>query len=211
VGAVLAAVALLWSRESHAQVHWDAAAQVGATKRFLSDRAAGSGDAGFGPVAQLSAHLALLPLVRVGAYVGHEISMGPDDAAARQITFGGLRAKGMAPWVHGRARAWVFAGFGYAGVYGPSYVTESNPPIRIQGASGGFFEVPLGIGASYKVFKPWELCAELGARVGFGHTGALYEAPGPTALVPGVGPQSTVPAGLDRIAIGLTIGVLVDL
>ncbi len=207
--------------EAEAQLHWDASAQLGVMKRFLANRPPSAEDVGLGPTGQLTAHVALLPLVDVGGYVGHDISPLPGDAAARNITFGGLRAKGMIPWVRGSMRAWLFAGFGYAGVYSQSYDktftvgdglgnTERRPG-HVQGAGGGFFEVPFGIGASYKLFKPWELCAELGGRFGFGHTGSVYELPGPEARVTGLPGQNVGPAGLDRFALGLTVGVMIDL
>ena len=83
--------------------------------------------------------------------------------------------------------------------------------MHVQGAGGGFFDVPFGIGASYKLYKPWELCAELGARVGFAHNGSVYELPGPQVRAPGLPGQNALPAGLDRFALGLTLGVLIDL
>lgn len=136
-------------------------------KRFTTD-------AGFGPTAQLMGHVALLPLARVGGYIGHDVSSLAKSA--RNITFGGLRVKGMLPF-RGDIRAWIFAGFGYAGVH--------------QG--GGFFDVPFGVGASYTFFKPWQVLVELGGRAGFGHSGY------PPA------------ADLDRFALGLTVGVGIDL
>jgi hypothetical protein len=81
----------------------------------------------------------------------------------------------------------------------------------VQGAGGSFFEVPFGIGASYKLRKPWELCAELGGRAGFGHRGSLYTEPGPQVSSPGRADSNALPAGEDRFAVGLTVGVLVDL
>jgi len=178
---------------AHAQVHWDTSAQAGIMKRVLVDRPSGGEDAGFGPVAQLTAHVALLPLLRVGAYFGHDISPIEGPASARDLTWGGIRAKIMSPWPRGAMRAWLFVGFGYEGVYARSTTVAGS---TVHGAGGGFFEVPFGIGASYKLRKPWELCAELGMRTGFAHTGSMYEQPG---------------SGTDRYAFGLTIGVLLDL
>ncbi len=222
---------LLVAKRAGAQIHWDASAQVGVMKRVLGNRPPGGDDAGFGPAGQLTGHIALLPLVRLGAYIGHDISpfhgdgsVSARDPSARDITWGGLRAKIMSPWPRGSARLWLFVGFGYAGVYqrstttveafpgpaatGPNAVATGN--VTVHGAGGGFFEVPFGIGASYKLRKPWELCAELGARAGFGFAGSVYKAPGPR--VTGVGPDGNVPpAGTDGFAVGLTVGVLVDL
>jgi hypothetical protein len=217
----LVALSLLLTKESRAQLHWDASAQLGVMKRFLADRPNGVDDAGFGPTGQLTGHLALLPLVHVGGYFGHDISPLSGDASARNITFGGLRVKGIVPGIRGPIRAWIFAGFGYAGVYSPSFettfvfqdelMTPERRSVRVEGSGGSFFDVPFGIGASYKLFKPWELCAELGARFGFGHTGSVYEANGRRVTVPNSPPQNAISAGLDRFALGLTLGVLVDL
>ncbi len=209
------------ARPSHAQLHWDASAQVGAMKRFLSSRPGGAGDAGFGPAAQLNGHLALLPLVHVGGYFAFDRSPVPGDAATRNVFAGGIRAKGMLPWVREAFRAWVFGGFGYAGVYAPSYASTfsftdyagvvTRRPVEVEGGGGTFFEVPFGLGASYKLFPPWELCVELGGRVGFGHGGTIYDAPGPGVRVEGSASQRAAPAGLDSFALGLTAGVMIDL
>lgn len=181
---------------ARAQIHWDASAAVGVMKRNLVDRPTGSvgRDATFGPAGQLTGHVALVPLVRLGAYFGHDISPFQGDVSARDVTWGGVRAKIMSPWPRGDVRSWLFVGVGYAGVYQRS--TSLEPGV-IPGAGGSFFEAPFGIGASYKLRKPWELCAELSGRAGFGHTGSIYERPGSY--------------GTDRFGFGLTVGVLVDL
>lgn len=217
----VAVALLLATARADAQVHWDASAQVGFMKRNLVDRPTGGArDATVGPAGQLTGHVALLPLVRLGAYFGHDISPFQGDASARDITWGGLRAKIMSPWPRGDARAWLFVGFGYAGVYQRSTVTTAGmtapaPGVAgtervVHGAGGGFFEVPFGLGASYKLRKPWELCAELGARAGFGHSGSVYDSPGPRRTSES-GESNMPPAGIDRFGFGLTVGVLVDL
>ncbi len=217
----------LVSSRAGAQVHWDASAELGIMKRDLLHRPSGAPQAGFGPAGQLTAHVALLPLVRVGAYIGHDISPFASDGSAggsalapsaRDVTWGGLRAKLMSPWPRGDARVWLFVGFGYAGVYQRSTSTTVGFPGPggvatervVHGAGGGFFEVPFGLGASYKLRKPWQLCAELGARAGFGHSGSVYEAPGPRTTGAG-GEGHAPPAGIDRFAIGMTFGILLDL
>lgn len=211
----------LGSRESSAQLHWDASAQVGVMKRFLAARPSGSSDVGLGPTGQLTGHVALIPLVHVGGYFGYDRSPFSGEGSARSVTFGGVRAKGMLPWVRGAVRAWIFAGFGYAGVYSQSSWTTLSVPTgeggverrrgRVEGAGGSFFDVPFGLGVSYKVRRPWEVCAELAARVGFGHTGSVYEEPGPQVTVPDYLGQNATPAGIDRFALGLTVGVMLDL
>ena len=218
---VLAFAASMFApRQAHAQLHWDASVQVGAMKRLLVERPPGGGDAGFGPTGQVTAHVALLPLVHVGGYLAHDISPLPGDAAARNITSGGVRAKAGLPF-GSKWRAWGFVGFGYAGVYSQSYDSRlsiasgdgstATRDVHVHGAGGSFFDLPFGIGASYKLRKPWALSAELGARAGFGHTGSVYEDPGPQVRVTGSPNQNAVPAGLDRFAVGLTVGVMVDL
>ncbi|MDF2694951.1 MAG: hypothetical protein K0S65_3334 [Labilithrix sp.] len=212
---------LLFSAEAKAQLHWDASAQVGVMKRFLASRPSGSDDAGFGPTGQVMGHVALLPLLHVGGYFGMDVSPLPGDAAAKNTTFGGLRLKGRLPWIRGRVRTWIFAGFGYAGAYAPSFATtftitdgsgvSERRRVKVEGGGGTFFEVPFGIGASYKFFEPWELCAELGARAGFGHSGTIYDPPGPGVTAPDLPSQRASPAGLDRFALGLTVGVMIDL
>jgi hypothetical protein len=217
---VLCALLFVTSTAS-AQVHGDASAQVGVMKRFASDRVV-QNDVGFGPTAQLTAHLALIPLVYVGGYAGADTNVtGTDSFPQRNIFWGGARAKGMIPFVRGAARLWLFAGFGYAGVYqyarlprlGGAFTDDPATLPRVQGANGGFFEVPFGVGASYKLRKPWHLTAELGARAVFGHSGAAYDgapivyqrSPSPQA------PQRFPAPGIDRFALGLSVGVLIDL
>lgn len=214
------ALALLVPRAASAQVHWDASLQAGAMKRFLVERPQGSDDAGFGPVAKLTAHVALLPLIHAGVYATHDISPLSDPAAARNITSAGVRGK-MAIPLRGDIRAWGFLGFGIAAVYSQSYDVPGFPvqsgagtvtrDVHVEGAGGHFFEVPLGIGVSYKLRKPWELCAELGGRIGFAHSGSVYEDPGPQLKIPGFPDNNVLPAGLDRFAVGLTVGVMLDL
>src|SRR5262249_1933395 len=76
--------ATLLTRPALAQVHWDASAQVGVMKRFLADKS--GDDAGFGPIGQLTGHVALLPLIHAGGYFGHDISPVSGEGATRDIT-----------------------------------------------------------------------------------------------------------------------------
>jgi hypothetical protein len=184
--------ALFFATEARAQLHWDASAQAGVSRRFLAQSVSGE-DPSFGPVGQLAGHVALLPLVRAGAYAGVERS--PLGSSGRNIGFAGARAKGIIPGLQGPVRAWVFAGVGYARAYGESRIGGTQPRLApIPGAWGGFLEVPFGLGASYTFFKPWAIVVELGARVGVAHGGALYDGPD----------------GLDRFGLGLLVGILYD-
>jgi hypothetical protein len=202
------AACLLAAVPASAQLHWDAAAQVGVMRRVLVNRPTGGPDAGFGPAAQLTAHVALFPLIRFGAYVGQEISPMGGEVSARDLTWGGVRAKIMSPWPRGSLRTWLFVGFGYSGVYARSSPIDG---AVVQGAGGGFFEVPFGLGVSYTFWKPYALCADLGMRAGFGHNGSVYESPGPEVKGPGRPDGNAAPAGTDRFAIGLNVGFLIDL
>jgi hypothetical protein len=205
-----------------AQVHWDASVQLGGMKRFLAARPTGTDDVGIGPVGQIAAHLALLPLVHAGVYVGHDISPMPDPAAARNITFMGARGKVQLPLTTD-LKGYGFLGFGFALVTqqafdfpGFPYVSAGGGTVRkdatVDSAGGHFFEVPFGLGVAYKLRKPWELCAELGARVGFAHAGSVYdELRGPQVKAAGEVDQNLTSAGIDRFALGLTVGVMLDL
>jgi hypothetical protein len=191
-------------------------------KRVLVERPRGGEDAGFGPAAQLNGHVALLPLVRVGGWVGYDISPLGAPAAARDVFGGGLRAKLMSPWPRGAVRAWLLTGFGFSAVSARSYSrtvlvptgigSQTTPAdATIQSAGGSFFEVPLGIGASYKLYGPWALVGELTGRVGFAHQGSVYEDPGPLLTIPGRPDNHALPSGQDRFAAGLTVGLELDL
>ncbi len=203
---------------ARAQVRSDAAVDVGVVKRFVSG--AGARDAGVGPTLGLNGHVALFPMVRVGAYASAEISPGelPVQASARRIYAAGLRVKLSPPWPREDVRAWLFTGLGFAGVYAPSYrgaVTSSDgAPIAadalVAGAGGHFFEVPIGVGASYRLRKPWVLTAELAARVGFAFSGAIY-----TGGRGAIDASSSLPVvlgapGHDAFALGLTLGIGFD-
>jgi hypothetical protein len=219
MGVFAAMVAL--ASPARAQVHWDASAQVGVMKRFLADRPRGGSDAGFGPVGEIHGHIAILPLLRVGPYVSHDIMPAPGDASAYQITSVGGRAKVTSPFPQDPWRIWGFIGFGYAGVYGPSYHTNldlsstgipSRQDVLATGAGGSFFEVPFGIGVSYKLRRPWHLTAELSGRAAFGFTGSLYNTDEGRAGFAAGQPQLLLTnAGTNPFGLGLALGVMVDL
>src|SRR5947207_2654049 len=94
----VAAAVVFAPGDARAQLHWDAAVQGGVVKRFLSSKAAGTDDASFGPGLELHGHVALIPLLRVGAYVAHDASPAGSNGT-RQITSFGIRAKGAVPWL----------------------------------------------------------------------------------------------------------------
>jgi len=196
--------------DGRAQVRWDAEVQGGANERVLTS---GVGSAGLGPIVGLKAHAALLPLVRVGVYGAYDVSPSSGERP-RRIASAGLDARLALPLLKGDWHSWAFVGAGYAGVYAPSYATSLvDPATRVAapglvgGGGGGFVEVPLGVGAAYRFRRPWELSVELGGKLGFLHSGSVYD--GRTATT-GTGDVHLDPAGNDTWAISLIVGVGID-
>jgi hypothetical protein len=210
---------LAGAQDAQAQVRGDATFGVGAVKRFASGREDGAPALGVGPLVGVNGHVALLPLVRIGAYASAEI--GPDgEDSARRIYAGGLRVKVMPPWPRDDVRTWVFAGLGYAGVYAPSYtLAVASPgagapvlgPTDVAGVGGHFFEVPIGVGAEWRFRKPWALSLELTGRIGLGFAGTLYEGNGRPGIERSTAsPVSLATPGHDAFALGLTLGIGFD-
>lgn len=195
-------------------VHMDVGAQGGIMRRALTGKPDGGNDASFGPNAQLTAHVAVLPMLRAGLYLAADISP-QSGAPARHLYSGGLHAKITPPWIRTDVLStWVFTGLGYASAYGPSFhlpsLTSSGSSLDtfFDGASGHFFEVPLGVGAGWRLRKPWQLFVELGTRIGFAHAGPLYD--GRTGAAPGQ-PDVVATRGNDTFAFFLNAGVALDL
>jgi hypothetical protein len=216
---VLAALSMtaIFERDANAQIRGDVGVNLGVMDRV---RSGGTGNGEFGPLAEIEAHLAVFPLLRVGIYASHDIAPNSIDKSAWQVTSGGLHVKIIAPWIRGNFRAWFFAGFGYAGVYAPSYNEpfdfsdgQGRRNTDVTGAGGSFFEVPFGLGGGWKFAKPWELTAQLGARFNFGFSGSLYDYAGDNgrAVIPDGGPVYFFkPVGSDNIAPFLTVGIAYD-
>lgn len=195
----LAAVGLAsasFEKTAAAQLHWDAAVEAALDKRFLTNRA-GPSDAGFGPAFRLSSHLALLPLIRMGFYAGYAMSPQSDIPEAsgsgtanvsilRHMVTGGTEARIFPPFGFTKLKPFLLVGFGYQRTFAGS-------------ANGGCLETPLGLGASYRVRKPFEIGALLTSRIGFACHGDLYRA---TSITGTSGPTVT---GQDRF--GLSLGI----
>ncbi|MDP8999902.1 MAG: hypothetical protein M3O46_07300, partial [Myxococcota bacterium] len=71
------------SRPAGAQVHWDAGIQAGATERLTTGDAAASRPVP-GPSGEVRAHVAVLPMLRVGAYAAFDLSPA-SGTRARQV------------------------------------------------------------------------------------------------------------------------------
>jgi len=146
------------ARSADAQVRYDAAALAGYSQRFVA------GNAAEGGALTLDAHVALIPLVRIGAWASAEASDVATSGELRGIFSGGARVKILAPWPRGVWHAWIATGFGYDAL------------ATRDAGGGGFFEVPAIVGASYRVRRPFVFVMELGAHVGFGFWGSYYDA-----------------------------------
>jgi hypothetical protein len=220
----LALAGLFVASEAKAQLHYDVGVEPGVMRRILlargNDGTNTLPDASFGPMFELHGHVAILPLLRAGLYVSHDVS---SELSARQLTSFGVRAKITPPLLCGPWRTWAFLGLGYTLAYAPSYqhdyiVAGPQPTtVNVDGTSGAFFEVPVGIGLGYKLSKAWELTAELGAKIGFDSTGDLYcgsadpNCTGATGTAPNSPGLTFSAPGQDRLAVYLAVGVSLDL
>lgn len=168
---VLVPALLLAGRDARAQVRWDTGLQGGVSGRFLSSRPAGEAEPSIGPTFAAVAHVALVPLVRLGAYVdldGSSVGVGA-TTVVRQIVSGGIDLRLMSPWPTGDWRTYLRTGIGEAGV--------------IAHPSGGHFtEVPLALGVAYRLVAPVWLTAEAGVKLGFGFAGWDYGGGGDDVL-----------------------------
>jgi len=180
-----------WAGSARAQLHADVDVEAGAMQRLLSSRPTGGSDPTLGPMFELSGHLAVVPLLRAGAYVSFDLSpIGGEDT--REIFSAGFSGRLYSPWPRGNWRAWLGLGFGYAAGHAPAYG-------RAAAASGGFFEVPVGVGASLRLSRSFELIGDLGTRIGFGFSGSMYnQSPSP-------------PAGSDSFGAFLVVGAAFEL
>lgn len=227
VATIVMLLSFAGTREAVAQVHWDLGVHGGVAKRFLTDRTCVPGapcqDASFGPIVGVQAHVALIPFVRAGAYAQFEVS--PLDGApsiSRNLYAFGLEGKVFSPWPRGDARLWLTLGVGYVAAYAPSYpivlypqpdpIGRGSYPVTVDGSGGGFLEVPLGLGVSYRLRKPLVLYAVLLGRFGGGFWGTLYgENGGRNFASPLLGRGAIAPAGSDFFSLGLAAGVGLDL
>jgi hypothetical protein len=194
--AALALALSLSAPPALAQVHWDAGAQVGVMERLTTGGPPGSPTPTPGPVFQLQGHVALVPMVRIGAYVAHDISP-VDSVPARQITGAGLRAKVAPPLLSGPWHTWAVLGVGVAHAYEPSHsVPGPSGSLTVGSAEGGILDIPVALGLGYRVRgprDPWEISTELGCRFGVAFFGSLYDG----------GPR-------DSFALSLSVGVTLD-
>jgi hypothetical protein len=184
--------------------------QAGVMQRVATGRDPGAPSPEPGPVAELDAHVAVLPLLRIGPYLGYGITPLSKAVPLRQDAAAGLRAKLTPPILPLPWRTWAFAGVGYAVTYERSHVAplpfqqggstvQVAPGTEVPGQGGGSLEGRLGVGLGYRLGRPWELFAELGARVGLVFFGSVYDR--------GACGCDAAFAGKDSFALSLTLGL----
>jgi hypothetical protein len=103
-------------------------------------------------------------------------------------------------------KTWVFSGIGAAYVVGqidaPAPTTllgDSPDSYRSTRATGALLEVPIGVGAGYRIDSDWTVESSLSARLAIASWGPLYRAneqPGAPAF-----------GGHELLAVWLTIGI----
>jgi hypothetical protein len=148
-------------------VRWDAEIAEGADVRVLTSRPAGEAASGAGPSLDLSAHVALVPLVRIGVYAHHDAS-----TEGQSLSSAGLDVRVLFPWLSGGLRGYVHAGVGEALAVAPAHALVGG--AFVSAASGSLTEVPFAVGLTYRVDPGLWLSLEAGARLGFAFGGAAY-------------------------------------
>lgn len=177
----LVAALLLAARLASAQLNTDVGLSAGAMKRFTTGVPAGLSEPGLGPAVDLRAHLAVLPMLRMGLYAAYDLSPVPNEPSRSFVT-GGLHAKITPPLLPAPWKTYLFTGLG--GGYAGS-----------SAASGGLLEVPLGLGLANRLSPSWEVFLELGGRFCVATFGPIYAA------------SHAGFAGTDSFALALTVGV----
>ena len=184
-----AASALLLAPPARAQTHWDVGAQAGVAERIATAQGAPARTPG--PEVEIHGHVALYPMVRVGAYGIFDLSPAsglPD----RTVYAAGGRVKVSPPWLPADWHLWAFAGVGFADAVIPRY-----------GISTPTVEVPAGLGLGRKLSGPWELCAELSARLDI--AGLSWHGQSPTPF--GAPASGDNMSGGDVLAVSFSVGV----
>jgi hypothetical protein len=181
-------------------------------RRILVQRPTLSNDAELGPLFGISAHYTFVDPLAAGIYVSHDVS--PEGGVpTRQATSAGLRLRLSPRWPTERLRIAVFAGFGFVFATQAGYETTMalsplTPAQRVEiaDASGRFLEIPFGMGFSYAVAPHLLIRSEIAARYGFLFGGSLYDGTRDASATSFPDLQID-PAGLDVLALSLTLGI----
>lgn len=153
-------------------MHWDAGGELGVMQRFTTGSDPGAASPRPGPVGEAFVHVALLPMIRLGPYVAHDIAPLSGEPS-REMTEAGLRTKLTPPLLTAPWQTWAFSGVGYARTYEPSHLFPVTGAF-VPGEGGGLLDLRLGVGIGYRLSRPWEIFAELGGRFGIALTGSMY-------------------------------------
>jgi hypothetical protein len=173
------------------------------------------GDRAPGPVVQLQGHVALIPMVRIGAYFSYDVSPLP-PVGTRSFYEGGLHLRVTPPLLPAPWRLWVYGGLGYAYTYAASYhrqetIGMQSVDVLFNGVPGGLLEAPLGFGLGYRlrgVAAPWMPFVELGGRGSVWFFGPMYLDP---QSVTAQGYRVFGPyAGKDSFALTLSVGLSLE-
>ena len=178
-------------------MRWDAGASVGVMQHFMTGAAPGAATPLPGPVGEVRAHLALLPMLRLGPYLEHDVAF-LSGAPAREVTEAGLRAKVSPPLLALPWRTWAFLGVGYARAYEPSHSLSGSSDF-VPGQGGGSLDIRVGLGLGYRVQRTLELFLELGGQFGVFFTGSMYDRDGCGCAEPF--------QGKDSFALSLSLGL----
>jgi hypothetical protein len=181
-----------------AQVHWDTGAQAGVTKRFAAGGDPGAPSPGFGPSLELQGHVALLPMVRVGAYLGTDLSPAAPDGL-RSFWDGGLHLRVTPPLLPWPWRTWLFTGFGYG------FADDLGAHLP-----GGMLEVPFGLGLGRKTSRHAVVFVELGGRVGFAFYGRMYDRSAVETSGGSGESGGSAYVGQDTFALSLSVGLSLE-
>jgi hypothetical protein len=174
IATVVAIACVLHASPARAQLHWDVSGEVGVEKRFLRARPPEGADAGFGPVGRVTAHVALLPLVRVGAYGAFSYSPVRTNGS-RSFFGGGFEARLVPPLRLPDWHPYLFVGFGYTAVRVSAFESALG---KLPAAGGGCVDIPLGIGVTHRLRKPIEIGGVLGTRFSAACSGSVYSGDG---------------------------------
>ncbi len=176
--------------------HWDVEVQAGVMNRWFTHNTP-SYHPSLGPSAQVSGHVALLPLVHVGAYFGGDLSPYP-GGGLRNFEYGGPHVRIMIPLLPKTMRLWLATGVGIGRSYEKSFHAAKFNGKFYPSDRYAYGEVPLGIGASYKFWPGWSVFSEVSGRVLFGNS------------APDASSSPALPPTTDRYALGLSVGIMLD-
>lgn len=214
----------LWGVPAAAQVNSDIGISGGVMKRITTG--AEDGTPAFGPVVQLQAHLAVLPMLRVGLYASWDYAAMP-SYGSRNVYEGGIHAKLTPPLLSAPWKTYLYAGLGggyvrqegFQGLGGVEADMRTIPVVTYSANDGAIMEIPVGLGLAYQLGsapggrgRHWDLFFELGGRFGIAFFGSIYDPNGTATATEANLPngQTVIHGpflGQDSFALTLSVGV----